>query len=373
MYAFAPEKPLSLVGQNFCLGTREKQIYSRRFCMDWRKVLSVATTFLTIMMLFLGVQNVAADQVILKNGDQITGTVVKADKGVVTLKTVYAEKLEIKADAVQSINTNQSVDIRLMGGDILSGPLKSEAGETRVLGGPERGSTSISWPQVASINVPPPSASTWTGNVFLGAFKQSGNTDRTSATFGGEAVRKSARDRFGLSLLYNYAEEDGSLTTRDTYGTVKYDYFFTKKFYGYLGVEILKDRFKDLNLRTIVGPGVGYQFLDDETNSLALEAGLSYFSEDRIDDEDDQWLTARLGARFRYKLCEHVTFTDNLTIYPNLESGGDFTSRNEATLTTTIAGPWALRLANIWEHDSAPSVDVKKNDTKSSVNLQYSF
>lgn len=341
--------------------------------MRSRGALPKATAFMAALLLCLWAQGAAADQVILKNGDRITGTVVRMDKGVLTLRTAYAEKLEFNADAVQSISTEQPVEVRLQGGELLTGPLRSEAGELKVSGGDERGAASISWPQIASINVPPPPPWSWNGNVFLGALKQSGNTDRTSASFGGEATRRSAKDRFSLSLLYNYAEEDGTLTTRDTYGAIKYDYFFTQKFYGYLGVEMLKDKFKDLNLRTIVGPGVGYQIWDDEAKALALEGGIAYFSEDRIEADDDQWITARLGARFRYNVGELVTFTDNLALYPSLEAGGEFTSRNEAALLTTIAGPWSLRLANVWEHDSDPAEGIKKDDSKSSVNLQYSF
>lgn len=328
---------------------------------------------LTAMTLFAADQSGAADLVILNNGDRISGTLLKADQGVVTLKTVYADQLEISAAAVRSINTDRPVEVRMTGGEVLSGPLHSEAGETRVLGGPERGAVTIDWSRVASINVPPPPASSWAGNVFLGAFKQSGNTDRTSISFGGETVRKSADDRFSLALLYNYAREDGALITRDSYGALKYDEFFSEKFYGYLGIEMLKDRFRDLDLRTVVGPGGGYQLWDDEKTALAVEAGLAYFSEDRIAARDDQWLTARLGVRFRYLIHENVTFADQLILYPNLEAGGEFTSRNEATLTTAIAGPWSLRLANIWERDSNPSAGIKENDFRSSVNLQYAF
>lgn len=331
------------------------------------------TAGLMLTILLFLVQGAAADQIILHNGDRLTGTVIKVENGIVTLKTDYAEKLEISAEAVQSIQTGQPVDVRLQSGELLRGALQSEPEGLKIKAGEERGETTVAWPQIASINVPPPPPWTWNGNLFLGAMQQSGNTDRTSASFGGEATRRSPRDRFNLSLLYNYAEEDGELTTRDTYGAIKYDYFFTEKFYAYLGVEMLKDKFKDLNLRTIVGPGVGYQIWDDDIKALALEAGIAYFSEDRIDADDDHWFTARLGARFRYKLSEQVTFSDNLTLYPSLESGGEFTSRNEATLITTLAGPWSLRLANIWEHDSDPAEGIKKDDTKTSVNLQYSF
>jgi putative salt-induced outer membrane protein YdiY/small nuclear ribonucleoprotein (snRNP)-like protein len=328
---------------------------------------------LVLLILIFLAPAATADQILLRNGDRLTGTVVKVENGILTLKTDYAEKLEIRAEAVQSIDTEQPVDVRLQGGELLRGALQSVPEGLKIKAGEERGETTVAWPQIASINVPPPPPWTWNGNLFLGAMQQSGNTDRTSASFGGEATRRSPRDRFNLSLLYNYAEEDGELTTRDTYGAIKYDYFFTEKFYAYLGVEMLKDKFKDLNLRTIVGPGDGYQIWDDEIKALAQEAGIAYFSEDRVAAHDDHWFTARLGARFRYKLSEQVTFSDNLTLYPSLESGGEFTSRNEATLITTLAGPWSLRLANIWEHDSDPAEGIKKDDTKTSVNLQYSF
>jgi len=62
-------------------------------------------------------------------------------------------------------------------------------------------------------------------------------------TFEGEAVRKSTTDRFNLSLLYNYAE-------------------------------------------------------------------------------DDQWLSACGGFRFRYVIARSVTFSDNLKFCPNLEQWG---------------------------------------------------
>lgn len=341
--------------------------------MKWCRVLHAIMTMLAVILFSPGVQNVSADQIMLKNGDKISGTLMNVDKGILTLTTIYAEKLEINSDSVQSIATDQPVKVRLQNGDIVSGPLKTEAGDICVLAGPERGAMCINWSQIVSINVTPPPASTWEGNLFLGAFEQSGNTDRTSVTFGGDSTRKSERDRFGLSLLYNYAKEEDSLTTRDLYGAIKYDYFFTEKFYGLLSVEMLKDKFKDLNLRTIVGPGIGYQLWDEQTSSLAVEVGLAYVSEDRIASEDDQWLTARLGARCHYKLSEQVTFSDNLALYPNLESSGEFTSRNEAALITTFSGPWALRLANVWEHDSDPAAGIKKDDSKSSLSLQYSF
>lgn len=309
----------------------------------------------------------------MNNGDKLTGTILRVNEQQVVIETSYNPQLEVARDQVESLVTEQPVTVRLDNGDVLTGRLATTDGELQVEAAQGRSTARISWDQVATINVPPPPPWTWSGNLFLGGNQQSGNTDRTSLSLGFDALRKSSRDRYNLSFLFNYAEEAGDLTTRDYFGSVKYDYFFTSKVYGYLVVEMLKDQFKDLNLRTMAGPGAGYQVWDDDDKYLSFDAGVSYFSEDHIQGEDDQWLTGRLGAKFSYRLLDKVNFSDNLTIFPSLENASEYTSRNEAVLTTTIAGPWSLRLSNIWEYDSAPGPGIEQSDLKSGANLQYSF
>ena len=62
-------------------------------------------------LLFIGVVSSAllvcqaiADQVTLKNGDRMTGTIVKSDGKTVGLHTDYAGDVTLKWDAVQSID-----------------------------------------------------------------------------------------------------------------------------------------------------------------------------------------------------------------------------------------------------------------------------
>lgn len=311
-----------------------------------------------------------ADELILTNGDRLTGTLVEAKGGTLTFQTDYSEAMTIQTGSVESLSTDEPVMLRLKSGEILKGPIRTEGDSLAVGASGQRGAATFDWGQIKAINVP---FALWDGSIWLGATHYEGNTQRLNVTFGFDAARSSETDRWNFSLLYNYGEEDGEVDTRDTYGAIKYDRFFTKKFYVYLSVEMLKDKFKDLNLRTIVGPGVGYQIWDDDIKALALEAGIAYFSEDRVNEEDDQWITARLAAKFRYKFAEWLRFTEHLIIYPQLESVGDYTLRNEATLITHLGSAWSLRVANIWERDSAPAMGVKKDDFKTSVNLQYSF
>ncbi len=213
----------------------------------------------------------------------------------------------------------------------------------------------------------------WKGNVTVGSNLQTGNTDRFNATVGADAVRKSEQDRYSLNFLFNYSEEDSTNTAESYYGAGKYDYFFTSRIYGYLGIELLKDKFKDISLRTVIGPGAGYQVWDEEKRSLMVEGGLAYFSDNYIDADDDDWITARLAGLLRYELLASMTFTDHLIIYPSLEDVGDFQLRNEAAVTTPLASGWAIRFANILEYNSEPPGDIKDTDMNWILTMQYSF
>lgn len=310
-----------------------------------------------------------ADEVRMANGDVLSGRVVKVEGGTLTFETGYSAPVKIDVSKIASIRTDGEVEVHLEGGEVLRGRLVTEDGGVLVEPSAERGAASIQWGRVKAINPP----SKWSGSVTVGGNLQSGNTDRLGASLAAEAVRKAERDRFSMRFIYNYAEEDDEITERNAFGALKYDYFFTRKVYGLLSLEMLSDEFRDISLRTAVGPGVGYQVWDDAVRSLGLEVGVTYFNEDRETGEDDRWLTGRLAAILRWKVFGFVVFSDYLTIYPSLEDTGEYQLRNEAGLSTSLGASWALRLANVLEHDSQPVPGIKKTDLSWILGLQYSF
>lgn len=327
-----------------------------------------------IYLLFVTGAWVSADEVILHNGDRLTGFIRQMDKGVLILETDYSDPIKIQQSKIKSISTELPAEVRLLSGEAFKGTLRPhEDNRLSVEATEERGAVSIAWEKVSAVNPPPVQPSRWQGNVAVGAGLQTGNTDRISANVGVDFMRKALRDRYSLRFLYNYAEDDDEVIARNIFGALKYDYFFTKAFYGFLAMELLSDEFKDLNLRTIVGPGVGYQLWDDEIKSLLFEAGLSFFSEDLDEGSDDQWITGRLASQIRWKIFDKIVFTDYLLVYPSLEDIGAFKLRNEAGISSAIGTGWSLKLSNILEHDSDPPMDIEKNDMYWVLGLQYSF
>ena len=324
------------------------------------------------LMLLFCTEGAFADRVILENGDTLTGTVEKVMDGKLTLKTDYAGPIEIQVSKVKKIYTDNPAEVHLSSGEILKGKIQTkDDGQVIVEKSVERETTSIELPKIASVNPPPPKQ--WSGSLNLGGYILTGNTDKKGASVAAQLMRRTDIDRFTLRYLFNYGEEDGKMNTRNHYGEVSYNYFFTKKFYAYGAVELLNDKFKDYQLRTIVGPGAGYQIWDDPVKFLLFEAGLSYANVNHYEGKDDSYVTARLAGEFHYKILDFVTFSDRLLFYPSLERSKDYLLRNEAALTAPVGSRWALRLANIIDYDNNPPETVKKTDVQWILSLQYSF
>lgn len=332
-------------------------------------------TLLAAVAFFLTALSVpaAADVIVLENGDTITGKVTRLERGVLTVTTAYSEPLSIQTGKVSRITTDDPVEVHLAGGEVVKGRLSSpEPGQVVLEPGEGRGAVTMSWGKVESVN-PPPRLEKWSGNVSIGANSQSGNTDRTSVSVGAEAVKKGEIDRASFKLLYNYAEEGGSMSARNLFGSLKYDYYFTGKFYGYVSVEMLSDKFRDIKLRTVVGPGVGYQVWGDNGRSLRLELGAAYFSEDLNEGEDDSWATSRAAAELKWRFAKNLDFSDSLVLNNRLEEPSDYQLRNEAVLTSALGAGWALKVSNIVEYDSEPSAGIKSTDMFWILALQYAF
>jgi putative salt-induced outer membrane protein YdiY len=327
-----------------------------------------------LFLLFLFSGHVLADEVILTNGDRLTGEILEIKDGILTLETDYSDPIKLKFGMVQQMSSSEPVEIHLTDGEILKGKITAEmTGQVVVDAGASRGAVAVKFDNIAALNPPPKEPARWKGNITLGGNWQDGNTDTMNISAGALAVRRTDNDRFLINFLYNSSEESGKRTAENTYGQLKYDYFLNPKWYLYLNVDMLSDEFKDINFRTSVGPGVGYQIWEEDDKALGLEAGVSYISEDRDVGEDTNWLSARVGINFLYRLFANVLFTDQFVIYPNLDDTGEYTLRNEAALVTEIGASWAFRLSNIWARDSDPGPVLEQDDFTWILGLQYSF
>src|SRR4026209_2474074 len=75
-----------------------------------------------------------ADQVVLKNGDILTGAIVKKDGGKLTLRSEFLGEVSMPWAAVQSIKSDEPLTVELPGGETASGKIATVNGRLEVNG-----------------------------------------------------------------------------------------------------------------------------------------------------------------------------------------------------------------------------------------------
>jgi hypothetical protein len=325
-----------------------------------------------VSLLFLSVSvAVADDEVKLKNGDRITGTVKDLAGGKLLLETTHSGPLKIDWAQVVSVTTDRPVKVTLATGELLEGKLAPGAeGRLKIETAGPAAPVEVDLAKVSYFNQPP---AQWHGTLSAAAKATDGNTRNRSFLISAEGTRETEIDQFLLRAIFHYGEQNKVLTERNSYGIAKYSYKLTPRLYAYASEELQSDAFKDLRLESITSVGAGYEWVKEAWIEFSTEAGFAYISNDFRVANDESHPGARVAAKFRVALPLGFELKDLYTIYPNFKDSQDFQFRNEATLGTALGGGWSLLGGVITEYDRKPSPGFKRQDDTYFIGLGYKF
>ena len=77
--------------------------------------------------------NSNADQIVLQNGDRLTGTIIKSDKKELVINTTYAGQVTVQWGAVQNLSSTAPLHLQLEDGRMLAGSVVAEDGEVSLV------------------------------------------------------------------------------------------------------------------------------------------------------------------------------------------------------------------------------------------------
>ncbi len=235
------------------------------------------------VLLAFFVLTVKADEILLKNGDRITGTIINKFGNTLEIKTEYSSKILIKWSAIESIKTNQAVLLTLKNKEEVTGVI--ETSPDNMLTIKKDGihqSEPIPLSEVTEIN-----KKFFSGQVNVGGAVFDGNTERQSYNLSTDIVVRGQDDRVSFGSQFNYAnntrrDADGRrnnvLNARNFQLYADYSHFFNDQWYGYVHSLFTNDRLQDIKLRSALGIGVGYQIFATGGLNLSIEAGPDYVS-----------------------------------------------------------------------------------------------
>ena len=233
---------------------------------------------LACLSVFLFVSIANADELQMKNGDRLQGTVVSMSLGKLVFKTSYAGEITIKWDQIAKLTTEKPLEAYLRNEDTLIGKIETTEDGTLILH-PADGSPSapIQLAQVKTLE-PLKKKGEWkfNGNISAGFSTETGNTDTEKMNFTGNATIARMPDAVKLYMQYKREFNRGKLSKNQGLGSATYKRFFTKKWFGFGNGTAQMDTFKSMQLLGNVAAGPGYQFYRSRELNLAAQIGPGY-------------------------------------------------------------------------------------------------
>jgi len=161
------------------------------------------TIRLVVLSMVVSAPTVFADQITLRNGDRMSGTIITSDAKTLAIETEYADIVTIKWDFVQQIESSESLYVGTKGGQVIVGPVTTNDNKLAVTT-KESGSVAVAKADVTSIRNAdeekkaetaldrvqhPRVADLWAGTLDTGLGLVRGNSESSNFTFGLNAVR----------------------------------------------------------------------------------------------------------------------------------------------------------------------------------------
>ncbi len=341
-------------------------------------------SFLLMLPLLAGLAR--ADQVTLKNGDRVTGKVVKKDGASLTFKSDVFGAVTIPWDQVTDLSSEEQLFVVLPDGNSVQGKLATSEQKLVV-------STATTKEAVPLAETPairnadeqkeyerlqhPGLLQLWAGYVDFGASLARGNADTTTLTTTMKAARTTRTDRLGVyfNQIYSSATTDGisGTTAQATRGGWAYDRNIIPRMFMNVFNDYENDRFADLDLRVVVGGGLGYHAIKSERTRLDLLGGGDYSHEKYSTPETRNSGELYWGNDWTYRVSKIAALNQSFRMFNNLTETGEYRINFDVGLVTNLSRWLAWQLTYSDRYQSNPVGGLKQNDMLFTTGVRLTF
>lgn len=341
--------------------------------------------------IFVAVAGAFADQVSLRNGDRLSGSIMSSNREIMTMKTEYLGDVTIQWDAIEEITSEEQLFVTSSDGQVLVGSVSTSGGEFIVR--TAQGSTvSIGKAVVESIRSPEEQASYeaeverlrnpnlldfWSGFVDVGLSLTKGNAETNTFSTAMKTERKTQRDKISVyanSLFAQNSTTGVSETTANAIrGGTRYDMNLNGNLFTFGFLDLEFDEFQNLDLRNVIGGGLGWHVKDSGRVIFDFYSGGSFNQEFFSTDLTRRSAELVFGEELTYKILESTSISEKLSIYPNLSETGEYRVQFDSTLSTELSSwlAWHFTLSDRFLSNPIPT--VKKNDVLLTTGIRLSF
>lgn len=346
-----------------------------------------------------------ADQLTLKNGDRLSGTIVKTDDEGKTLliKTEFAGDVKVKWEAVTGIVSSQPLHLTLSDGRVLSGTVNTSDGKLEVAT-KEGGEVPAARESIQAVRNDkeqteherlqhPRLWDYWSGLFDLGLSITEGNSSTSALSIAGKAARVVPKNKLSLYYTQVYAKdskESPALTTANSiHAGIRDEFNLKPRVYVFAFTDFDSDALQNLDLRNVLGAGLGYHVVKTAKTQFDVFGGGSfdqeYFSsyvttnpapppaDITVPSQSRHSAEIVAGESLSTKLGPRTTVSEQLSFFPNLSSTGDYRVTFDANAATKLKTwlSWQVTFSDRYITD--PPLNLKGNDLLLSTGFRLTF
>lgn len=331
-----------------------------------------------------------ADQVVLKNGDRLSGTISKSDNKSLLIKTEFAGDVTVQWSAIQEVTSTQPLHVTTANGKTVAGPVSTTDGSLAVAT-TTSGTISVAKGEVTALrsdaeqtayekSLHPGLLQGWAGGANVGFALTGGNSDTRNLALAFTADRKTSNDEITLyeNTVYasnNAAGASPSTTANSNQGGARYDRNFTPRLFGFVSADFQTNALQELDLRSVFGGGLGFHAIKTDKTTLDFLVGPNYTRE-KYDTVTNSFAALSLGEELSHKLGASTLLTQKLYFFPDFSDTGEYRMAFNFGSVTKLSKwlGWQNAFSDIYvTNPPAATPALKKNDIILTTGLNISF
>jgi putative salt-induced outer membrane protein YdiY len=327
------------------------------------------------------------DQVVLKNGDRLSGTVTKADGKTLVLKTEYMGDVTIQWPAIDMISSSQPLHVVTQSGKTLIGPVNTADGNLSVTTTSGEVQTVPTGDVTALRNdqeqatyekgLHPTLWQDWTIGSNVGFALTRGNSESKNLSLAFTGDRKGAHDEITMYANTVYATNDApgaipGVTANITQGGARYSHDLTSRLFAFGSADFQSDALQALNLRSILGGGLGVHAIKTSQTTFDVLAGVNYTRESFV-GLNMNFAALTLGEELTRKLGASTVLSEKGYVYPDLNQTGQYLATFNFGTVTKLSKwfGWQNAFGDIYLTN--PPLGKKTNDLLLTTGLNVTF
>lgn len=316
------------------------------------------------------------DQVRIRGGAVLTGTVQSVEGNILILDTPYAGNLRVDLTQVEEVLLNPERDIGLANG-FAAVPQENQpeadpepaqpAADSGLAGAEEAPDKPENWVERYFAG--------WNINAGLNLGGKKGNSDRFDLTATMDAKMEREFDRINLYGRYAYGTNRGGLSADETVLGGRYTNFFFNKTGLFFRQELEFDGFEGVEIRSTSAGGFSYKIRDREHLQMEARSGISFRYEDFENNGYIDHLGMDLGFDVTWRFLNWMNFKGNYTFLPALEDPEDFVFEQDSGFNILLDARerWKLRLGVSSQYNNQPQGNRENLDLSYYVRLIASW